>query len=416
MTMHAAGWTVDLADPDTFLDGPPHDLFRRMRDEAPVLWTPASQQWTPALDDPPGFWNVTRAADIARISMDPATYSSWLGGITMRPKDVGGLDGIRSMMIGKDGLEHARQRGTVSKVFTPRRVQNLENTIRERATTLIDRIADRGACDVMNDLASPLVVHMIGDLLGVPDADRARLTLWAEALSFPDDVEFAHVQSDEVIAASGAYLMELLQARMANPQDDLITAIGHTSYHSEVMPPEDQVGVFIQIVVAAIDSTRATIGTGITTLLEHPDQLEALTQDPSLMPSAVEEMLRWAPAFNYFSRTATRDTELHGYTIGAGDTVVLWYCSGSRDPRVVDRPDVFDITRSARASCPHQAFGGGGRHFCLGGSLARQELTVFFEELTRRLTDLQLTAPPERVRSNLMNSYKRVPIRFTAIA
>jgi cytochrome P450 len=291
-------------------------------------------------------------------------------------------------------------------------VTDLESKIRERVTSLLEGVVDQGECDVMSDLASPLVVHMIGDLLGVPEEDRQELTIWTEALSFPDDAELAHIGGDDVIAAAATYLMNLLRERLANPQEDLITAIGQATYKGEVMPPSDQVGVFIQLVVAAIDSTRATIGTGIRALLENPEQLEALSRTPSLIPSAVEEMLRWAPAFNYFRRTATRETDLHGSTIKAGDALILWYCSGSRDSLVVERPDTFDITRGSRTACPHQAFGGGGRHFCLGGTLARQELQIFFEEFTRRLTDVKLADPPVRARSILMNAYKRVPITF----
>jgi cytochrome P450 len=294
-------------------------------------------------------------------------------------------------------------------------VKSLEEKIRNRVIALIDELADRAECDIMADLASPLVVHMIGDLLGIPEEDRPQITSWAEALSFPDDTEFAYAPGDEIFAAAGAYLMNLLQERHADPQDDLITAIGRTTYKGEAMPPEDQVGIFIQLVAAAIDSTRATIGTGLSALLEHPEQLEKIVRDPSLIPSAVEEMLRWAPAFNYFRRTATRDTELHGTTIRAGDALILWYCSGNRDLQAVHRPEVFDITRGSQAACPHQAFGGGGRHFCLGGSLAREEIKIFFEEFTHRLTDVEFAATPERVRSTLMNAYKRVPVRFTCI-
>ena len=403
---------VDLADPDSFADGPPHELFRWMREQPSLTWTAAPRSWAEAPENPPGFWNITRAADIAHASVDPATYSSWLGGIAMRPSEVGSLEAIRMMMIAKDGPEHALQRGTVSKVFTPRRVTDLESKIRERVTSLLEGVVDQGKCDVMSDLASPLVVHMIGDLLGVPEEDRQELTIWTEALSFPDDAELAHIGGDDVIAAAATYLMNLLRERLANPQGDLITAIGQATYKGEIMPPSDQVGVFIQLVVAAIDSTRATMGTGIHALLDNPDQLEAISRTPSLIPSAVEEMLRWAPAFNYFRRTATRETQLHGSTIKAGDALILWYCSGSRDSRVIERPDTFDITRGSQTARPHQAFGGGGRHFCLGGTLARQELQIFFEEFTRRLTNVQLADSPVRARSILMNAYKRVPITF----
>jgi cytochrome P450 len=402
---------VDLGDPASFADGPPHEVFERMREQAPVLWSDASPTWESHPQDPPGYWNLTRAQHIAQVSMDRRTFSSWLGGITMRPCDVGSLEEVRMMMIGKDGAEHARQRATVNTVFTPWRVRELQHTIRERVTGLIDAFIDRGDCELVADFAKPLVVHMIGDLLGVPEEDRDRLALWADALTAPDDPELAHIDTHAVVVESGTYLLELLHERQARPHEDLISALAQTASDGEAISAADQVGIFLQLVAAAIDSTRSTISTGTRALIEHPDQFRALREDPSLVPGAVEEMLRWAPAFNAFRRTARTDTEIGGVAIGKGQAMMLWYASGSRDPRAIDRPDSFDIRRGE--ACPHQAFGGGGRHFCLGSGLARQELVVVFEELAHRIHEIRLAEPPARTWSRLINGYKRMPITFT---
>jgi cytochrome P450 len=403
---------VDLGDPATFADGPPHDVFARMREEAPVLWSAASPTWGAHPEDPSGFWSVTRAEHIVQVSKDPATFSSWLGGILMRPCDAGSLEDIRSMMIAKDGREHFRQRGTVNKVFTPWRVRQMEDKIRERVNVLIDGFIEEGACELVGDFSAALVVHMIGDLLGVPEEDRDRLAVWADALTAPEDPELAHIGTHDVFVESATYLAGLLEERMARPQEDLISALGQLAYCDDPMSPQDQVGIFLQLVVAAIDSTRSTISSGTRALIEHPQQLKALQRDPTLIAGAVEEMLRWAPAFMGFRRTATKDTELGGISIRTGEALMLWLSSGCRDPRVIDRPDEFDALRAP--ACPHQAFGGGGRHFCLGSGLARQELVVVFEEFTRRLSNIQLAEPPTRSLSRLIDGYRRMPITFTA--
>ena len=408
-------WLIDLSDPDSFRDGPPHELFRRMRDEAPVVWSDRPATWDVQPDDPPGWWNVTRFTDIARVSQDWETYSAWLGGPLLRPSDVASLEEIRMMMSGKDGEPHQRQRLTVNKVFTPGRVAKLEPKIRERVTDLLDAILDQPECDLVNDFSGPLTVHMIGDLLGIPDTDRDKLAFWADAITAPNDPDLAHIDTHAVFQESAAYLFGVLQERAAHPQDDLITALGQVTYDDGThMSPEDQVGVFLQLIGAAIDSTRSTLGSGTRAFIENPAQFAALTQDPGRARAAVEEMLRYAPAFTYFRRTATVDTELGGTQIKAGDAVVIWFVSGNRDERVIDRPDVFDITRPA--ICPHQAFGGGGRHFCLGSALVRQELVVVFEEIARRVGTIEFTGSPARTRSMIINGYKTFPVRLSSKA
>jgi cholest-4-en-3-one 26-monooxygenase len=205
--------------------------------------------------------------------------------------------------------------------------------------------------------------------------------------------------------------MGLLLARAEHPADDLITALGLTRYNGRPMPAEEQIGVFAQLFAAGIDSTKSTICNGVLTLLEHPDQLALLRADPSLTQGAVEEILRWRPPFTHQRRTASRDTELGGVPIARGESVVMWLQSSSRDPRAIERAGEFDITRGS-GGCPHHAFGGGGRHFCIGAGLARLELVTFFAEFLARVGEIEVAGPPERTRSCFVDGYKRVPVRL----
>lgn len=402
-----------LGDPATFADGPPHALFARMREEAPVMWTDAPADW-PA-EDQPGWWNVTRAADVERVSKDTGTYSSWLGGFTMRAGEVGSLEVARATMIGRDGGDHVRMRGTVNKAFTPWRVRDLGPGMRERVAALIDTALEGGTCDVVVDLAGPLANATISDLLGVPEADRAQLGRWADAFLAGEDDVAGGMRGDEAMAACAEYLVGLMTDRATNPGEDLITALGLATYDGRPMPPEEQVGVFAQLFAAGIDSTKGTICNGLLTLLDHPEQLELLRQERALVPSAVEEILRWTPPFTHMRRTATRDHELGGQLVREGDSVVVWLQASSRDPRAIDRPDEFDVTRGAKR-CPHHAFGGGGRHFCLGAGLARLELITFFEELLARATDIRPAGTPVRTRSVFVDGYTTVPIALAPVA
>lgn len=397
-----------LGDLDTFAEGAPYALFARMREQAPVMWTDAPADWPEA--DQPGFWNLTRAEQIAQVSRDPETFSSWVGGFSMRQDEVGSLDVARSTMIGKDGDEHTRQRTTVNKAFTPWRVRELGTSTAERVTGLLDAVLDEGSCDLVHQLAGPLSNATISDLLGVPEADRGQLDRWTDAFLNGNDAVAGGMRGDEALAASAAYLMGLLLERRERPGSDLITALGLVTYRGQPMPPEEQVGVFAQLFAAGIDSTKNTIANGVLALIEHPEQQALLREDPSLVPGAVEEILRWKPPFIHMRRTATRETEIGGQAIHEGDSVVMWLQSSGRDPRAIDRPDVFDVTRRR---CPHQAFGGGGRHFCLGAGLARLELITFFAELLARTEGLRLDGSPERTRSSFVDGFKSMPIAFT---
>ncbi len=394
---------VDLVDPDVFAQGPPHELFARMRAEAPVHWN--------STHDGEGFWSVTRAADIAAIGRDPLTWSSNRRGVFVREDVPIPVDLIRLIMLAMDPPQHTKHRMIVQKVFTPHTVNRQEEPIRARVGALIDRVAERGECDFVNEIAVELPLQTIAEMLGVPYENRGKLFEWTNR------IEAAHTEhTDDGLSAfgeMGAYLAALIEERRRRPADDLITALINAEVDGEHLNDVEITSFFGLLMFAGNDTTRNTASGGLLALLEHPDQLARLRADPSLEPGAVEEILRWVSAVMWFSRTATRDVELHGQTITEGQKAVLWYASGSRDEELIRDPMRFDV---ARSTVEHQAFGGGGRHFCLGASLARLQLRVLFSELLRRLDDLELAGRPVRLRSNWVNGLVSLPISYRAAA
>lgn len=400
---------IDFSDMSLFVDGPPYGLFAEMREVAPVCWSSAPAGW-PEFEGP-GYWNLTRAADINHVSRHPELFSSWDCGVTFPGDAVGGLEAIRAMMIGKDHPEHTSQRKVVTSVFTKARVNALGPVMRERITALIDDVIERGECDFVTDIAGPLPMQMVADLLGVPERDRARLFRWTDSIvAFHDEALQAELPAATAVAQAAEYLMELDEERAREPKDDLITVIGTAEVDGERLAPDQRAGLFIQLFAAGVDTTRATLALGIEALAQHPDQRRALLADPSLLPGAIEEINRWTSVVQYMRRTATADTEIGGQHVRAGHGVVMWHASANRDPELFDDPDVFDVRR---ARCPHQAFGAGGRHHCLGAPLARLELTVAFEEILRRMPDIELTAPLRRLTGNWLQSVASIPVAYT---
>jgi cytochrome P450 len=398
----------DFTDRSVFADGPPLELFARMRAEAPVCWSDAPPDW----EIEKGYWNVTRAADITAVHADPETYSSWRRGWILHIEDIAPLEVMRMMMIGRDAPEHTRMRGIVNAAFTPRRVAAVEPAIRALITGLIDEVIEAGECDFVEDIASGYTNGTIAEMLGVPHEDRPMLFHWTDTIMTADDPESrAKGTGMQAMMDAAGYLLTLTAQREQDPRDDLVTALGEAEYEGMTMPQEERAGIFIQLFAAGIDTTRGTLGLGLQALLDHPGQRDLLIADPGLIPGAVEEVLRWTSVGMHERRTATRDTVLGGQPIAEGDAVVLWYGSAGRDPALVgEDPDRFDVRR---ARCRHQAFGPGGPHFCLGAGLARLELRVAFEEILRRMPDIGAAWTPDRIQSNLVAGYRRMPVRFT---
>jgi cytochrome P450 len=397
---------LDLGDLSLWEDGPPHDVFTRLRADAPVHWSP--------LGDHPGeagFWSITRAADIRDISLDWRTYSSELGGIMVFDDFGIPLEAQRQQMISMDPPRHDRLKALFQRGFTPRRIAEHEERIRGIVNRVLDRVADRGECDLVHDVAGPVVARVIGSFMGTPEEDDQRhIEQTNMTLGFGDDeLRPSDEALAEMLREAWDETMEVIAERRADPGDDLITVLVHAEVEGERLTDSEIFMGLGLLGAAGNDSTRAVFTSGMLGLFEHPDDLRLLLDDPALIPSAVEELLRHYPAFSHFRRTATRDVELHERTIHEGDKVLLWYVSSNRDEDVYDDPQRLDVTRSPE----HQAFGAGGRHFCLGASLARLELKVLLQETLRRFGDIELAGEPTRARSLFLNQLKTLPVRFT---
>jgi cytochrome P450 len=387
---------VNLMDAELYGDGPPHELYSRMRAEKPVQWHPE------------GFWSVTRDADVAAISRDPATFSSYKAGIFLNPDQVTPLDLNRNLLLYKDPPDHTKYRQILQTAFVPNSVRQLEPQIRALITRTIDAVIDAGTCDFVKDIAVPVPLGVLAQLMGLPDRDVPELKRWT------DEIEEAQLSSESSAALPtfgemSVYLMEQIQVQVEAGGDSLVTKLRAAEVDGERLTDAEILVFFGLLVFAGNDTTRNTASGGMLALLQHPDQWRMLCEQPELIPRAVEEVLRYTSVVNYFARTATEDTELSGAHIREGDKVVLWYTSASRDETVRDDPDRFDITREDSS---HRAFGGGGRHFCLGAGLARLELKVLFEELTRRMPDVRQAGPTERLRSSWANSLTSLPIQW----
>ncbi len=396
-----------VSEREHWQDGPPHDLFKRLRAECPIHWTDRITEYP----DEAGYWSVTRADDVHAVSHDWRTYSSELGGVTALTDAVMPLELIQAMFIGMDPPKHDRLKALFQRGFTPKRIADHEAEIRAIATRVLDRVAGRETCDLVAEVAQPVVARVIGSFMGIPPEDDE---VWARLMNTilgAGDPELNPEGMDTVMQREVPQVFErcgrLIAERRANPTDDLTSVLVHAEIDGERLQEHEIVMGFFLLVAAGNDSTKATYCSGMRALMEHPDQRRLLLDDPSLIPSAVEEALRMFPAFAHFRRTATRDTELAGQPIRAGDKVVMWYVSSNRDESRYEDPDRFDVTRNP----DHQAFGAGGRHFCLGTALARLELRILFEETLARYPAMELAGAPRYAESPFVNQLTTLPVR-----
>jgi len=401
---------VLVTERELWQDGPPHELFRQLRGECPVHWTPRITEY-PEED---GFWSVTTADDVHAVSRDWQTYSSERGGITALTNAVMPLELIQAMFIGMDPPKHDRLKALFQRGFTPRRIAEHTDEIRAITTRALDGLGDRETCDLVCDVAQPVVSRVIGSFMGIPPEDDA---VWARLMNAtlgagdpdlnPEGVEVVMQREvPEIFARCGRLIAE----RRERPTDDLTSVLVHAEVDGHKLEEHEIVMGFFLLVAAGNDSTKATYCSAMRALIEHPDQRQLLLDDPSLVPAAVEESLRMFPAFAHFRRTATHDTELHGQTIREGEKVVMWYVSSNRDESRFEDPDRFDVRRNP----DHQAFGAGGRHFCLGAALARLELRILLEETLARFPDMTLAGAPEYAESPFVNQLKTLPVRLRA--
>ncbi len=389
--------------------GPPHELFRELRHTCPVHWTPRITEYP----DEAGYWSVTLPEDIQTVSRDWQTYSSELGGITA-VTDVFPIELMRAMFIGMDPPKHDRLKKLFQAGFTPKRIAGHEPAIRAIVVDVLDRLEGRETCDLVTDVAQPAVSRVIGSFMGIPpEDDHAWATLMNSALGAgdpdlnPDGIESV-VSKD--IPEIFARCQRMIAERRERPTDDLTSVLVHAEIDGQMLEEHEIVMGFFLLVAAGNDSTKATYCSGMRALMEDPTQRQALADDPSLVSSAVEESLRMFPAFAHFRRTATRDTELNGAHIREGEKVVMWYVSSGRDETRYEDPDRFDVRRNPE----HQAFGAGGRHFCLGAALARLELQVLFEETLARYPRIESAGQLKWVESAFLNQLKTLPVRLNS--
>jgi methyl-branched lipid omega-hydroxylase len=413
---------VDLSDRDWWA-GPPsvrYATFAALRRERPFAFF--AEPELPGIPVGPGYWAVTRYADLEAISSQPALFCSGRGAVSI-PDVPADLNEFYGSLISMDDPRHAKIRRIVSKAFTPRVLEQLVDQVRSVVDDVLTRArrtaeAQDGAIDVVADIAAPIPLRVICDMMGVPEEARATVLAQSNVILSGGDPELIEDENDPVSAflLAGmelAGLMERLAAeRLAHPQSDLTTALVTTEVDGERLSQQEIASFFILLLVAGNETTRNAISQGVLALHEHPDQRARWAADPGLDRTAVEEVVRWTSPVTWMRRTATRDGEVNGHRFRAGDKFLLLYAAANRDPAVFRDPEVLDLARDPN---PHVGFGSKGPHFCLGAHLARRELAVTFRALFDRLPDLEITGEPDRLRSSFVNGVKRLPARLTGV-
>jgi cytochrome P450 len=394
---------IDLSDHDAFVGAVPHEAFAALREHDPVHWNPEPEG--------PGFWAVTRYGDIRAVHRDVGTYSSEIGGTSLEDLEPEYIE-ARKSMLDMDPPRHDELRGLIARRFTPRAVGVWEEQVRTVTREVLDRALPMGEFDFVAEIASEIPMQVFAEILGVPQDERRVIIEIGDRLLGNADPEYA-VPADDAhrhLPFSSPAALEMFEfgrrlaaQRRKDPRNDIITQLAF-----EPLTQQEFDVYFVLLATAGNETTRHTITHGLLGLLEHPDELARLRDDPSLGRSAAEEMLRWATPVHHFRRTAAVDTELAGTEIKAGDKVTTWFVSGNRDETVFEDPYRFDVGRTPN---PHMAFGPGGIHHCMGAHLAKMEVRIAFEELLARTDRIELTGPPERLRSNFFNGIKRLPVR-----
>jgi len=398
--------SVDLSDPRLWDAGPPWELFARLQREAPVHFS--AQKVAP---DEGGFWSIVTHEDVRAVTRDLRTFSSEKRGIFL-VDDIGvPLDIQRMQMISMDPPRHDRLKALVTKAFTPERIAEHEAHIKQIISDVLDSVADRETFDLVADVARPIPARVIGSMLGTPPEDDPTLVHWTNVFTAFEDPEIREQWTDTqaIFEEIIGYVNGQIAKRKESPGDDLLTALMNAEVDGEKLNEIEIAIFFVLLMAAGNDSTRATYSATMLALMQNPDQLALLRERPELIEQAVEEGLRYAPAFAFMARAATKDVELHGQTIKEGDRVLLWYLASNRDERVFPDPHKFDIQREGLDN--HQAFGGRGRHFCLGANLARLELKLWIQQTIERFPNLELDGEPTRVRALFLNQYNSIPVR-----
>lgn len=395
---------IDLANPDNYQEaGPPHAMFDVARSQAPVFWHPDKET--------PGFWALTRHADVVHVSKNPQLFSAARKSVFLFESSEEDLANLQMMLVNRDPPNHTKLRRLVSLGFTPRRIAMLADRVRLRAGEIIDRIALRGECEFVTDLAADLPLQVIAELVGVPMDDRGKVFEWSNKLIGFDDPEYVGDRAEQRQTAMEVYLYanQLAELRRQEPTDDLTSVLVNGEVDGERLTEMEFDLFFLLLLVAGNETTRNAISGGMLALIKHPEQRARLLANPALLTTATEEILRWVSPVNCFRRTVMQDTTIGEQAVREGDKVVMFYPAANRDPAVFRDPHTFDVARTPN---DHVAFGI-GTHFCIGNALARLEIKIMFEELLRRLPDVELAGSVERLRSSFINGIKRMPVRFT---
>ena len=405
---------LDLTDAELYRAGFPHEIFTRLRAEAPVWW----QQAPPGFRDEgadDGFWVLTRHADVQAANRDPELFTAFEGpSLVNRPEMHG------AMLVSMDGRDHTRQRKLISAGFTPRMVGRLEEQMRRWSARIIDAALARGTCDFVPDAAYQLPMHMIADIVGIPEGDREWLFGITNDFLAAGDPARGLTRDEQMVIQLQMfeYARKLGEDKRRNPQDDVWTILSTVEMDGDdgakTRLGEVELDLFfLLLTVAGSETTRNAITLGLHALLADPEQMAMLRREPQSIPVAVEEMIRWASPVSYFARRATRDTEIRGVRIAKGDRITMWYPSANRDEDVFPDPFRFDARRTPNE---HVAFGGGGPHFCLGANLARREMITFFEELFRRTKTIEATGPltyaPLGIFNSILVAPQSLPVRL----
>ena len=406
--------SFSFLDLDRFETGTPHGAFARLRRESPIHWH--SMPSVKRADD--GFWLLTKYRDIVYVSKNPALFCSNLGTLLIDHPPAGSpppWSMVKSEFCSLDPPVHGIYRRIIAPSFTARAVAAMEAELHVLVNELFDGLPTTGECDFAESVAVPFPVNVVlGQLLGLPPGDREKAAYWSDVLSAPEDPHFRHTPDAAIRAVNEMYdyALKLVRDRRANPRGDLASVLAHAKTPDGSPISDDMfTHYFWSMVLGSFDTTASCLAGGVLAFLQFPDQYERLLSDPSLLASAVEEILRWVSPVIYFRRTATADTELGGKRIRCGDRVALCYPSANRDEDAFENPDVFDITRAPN---DHLSFGF-GPHFCLGARLARLELSVVFGEMVKRRARMEARGTVRWARSNFLNRIKTLPVAFTNI-
>ena len=394
------GQICELDKWETFINGQPFDLFKRLREEAPIYWHEES------LDFEPGFWALTKHEDIVKVSKDPLTFSSAVGGHLMTMGDPEVVDpsavaAIIGNMIGMDPPDHQIYRKMVAPSFTPKAIRSLEDDMRKKIKELLENVEGKGEFNFVTEISEQLPLWVLCEMMGIPEIDRPRIR------DLVNNLTDASIQQDPNNAFQiWVNYMELfkmgrdmIEERRKNPTDDLMSVVANTKIEGGELPPELLDGFFLLMVIAGNETTRNTLTGGLMALTENPGEREKLLKDPSLIANATDEMLRWVTSVIYFRRTATKDTNIRGQDIKAGDKVVMWYGSANRDEEIFPDGHLFRVERENARK--HLAFGA-GEHLCLGNRLGHMQIRILFEELLERFPNIHSTADPTRIPSNFL--------------